>query len=111
MARQLRLEYAGAIYHVMSRGDRQEAIFLDDEDRRRFLKTLGEACKRAGWGEACLFSDEKLFSLGGGDAATDFGGGDEVVFGNLHAEVQCAASDAGALVCWTLQVASGGWLG
>ena len=37
MARQLRLEYAGAIYHVMNRGDRQEAIFLDAEDRRRFL--------------------------------------------------------------------------
>jgi len=33
------LEYAGAIYHVMSRGDRREAISLDDEDRRRFLKT------------------------------------------------------------------------
>ena len=49
MARQLRLEYAGAIYHVMSRGDRQEAIFLDAEDRRRFLKTLGEACEKAGW--------------------------------------------------------------
>jgi putative transposase len=49
MARQLRLEYARAIYHVMSRGDRQEAIFLDDEDRRRFLKTLGEACEKAGW--------------------------------------------------------------
>ena len=49
MPRQLRLEYAGAIYHVMSRGDRQEAIFLDDEDRRRFLKTLGEACEKAGW--------------------------------------------------------------
>ena len=49
MARQLRLEYAGAVYHVMSRGDRQEAIFLDDEDRRRFLKTLGEACEKAGW--------------------------------------------------------------
>jgi REP element-mobilizing transposase RayT len=49
MARQLRLEYAGAIYHVMSRGDRQEAIFLGDEDRRRFLKTLGEACEKAGW--------------------------------------------------------------
>ena len=30
MARQLKLEYAGAIYHVMSRGDRQEVIFLDD---------------------------------------------------------------------------------
>jgi len=49
MARPLRLEYAGAIYHVMSGGDRQEAIFLDDEDRRRFLKTLGEACGKAGW--------------------------------------------------------------
>ena len=34
---------------MMSRGDLQEAVFLDDEDRRRFLKTLGEACKRAGW--------------------------------------------------------------
>ena len=33
----------------MSRGDRQAAIFLDDEDRRRFLKTLGEACEKAGW--------------------------------------------------------------
>jgi hypothetical protein len=35
MARQLRIEYAGAIYHVMSRGDRKEDIFLDDEDRRK----------------------------------------------------------------------------
>jgi len=49
MARQLRVEYAGAIYHVMSRGDRQESIFGDDEDRRRFLGTLGEACARGGW--------------------------------------------------------------
>ena len=49
MARQLRIEYAGAIYHVMSRGDRREAIFKDDEDRRRFLATLGEACGKTGW--------------------------------------------------------------
>ena len=49
MGRQLRIEYAGAIYHVMSRGDRRENIFLDDEDRRAFLKTLGEVCARAGW--------------------------------------------------------------
>jgi putative transposase len=33
----------------MSRGDRQEVIFLDDEDRLRFLKTLGEACGKTGW--------------------------------------------------------------
>jgi putative transposase len=36
MARQLRIKYAGAIYHVMSRGDRREQIFLDDEDRIAF---------------------------------------------------------------------------
>jgi REP element-mobilizing transposase RayT len=49
MARQVRREYEGAIYHVMSRGDRREAIFWDDADRENFLKTLGEACGKAGW--------------------------------------------------------------
>ncbi|MFT5259640.1 MAG: putative transposase [Gammaproteobacteria bacterium] len=33
MARPLRIEYAGAIYHITSRGDRREDIVLDDEDR------------------------------------------------------------------------------
>ena len=33
----------------MDRGDRLEAIYLDDEDRELFLKTLGQASKRAGW--------------------------------------------------------------
>ena len=49
MARKLRLEYAGAIYHVMNRGDRREPIFKDDEDRQRFISTLGEACAKTGW--------------------------------------------------------------
>ena len=49
MPRKLRLEYAGAIYHVMSRGDRSEPIFKDDDDRKVFLKTLGEACGKTGW--------------------------------------------------------------
>jgi REP element-mobilizing transposase RayT len=49
MARQLRIEYEGAIYHIMSRGDRQEAIFEDDEDRGRFLLTLAQACEKAEW--------------------------------------------------------------
>ena len=43
MPRKLRLEYPGAIYHVMSRGNRREDIFLDDVDRQDFLKTLAEA--------------------------------------------------------------------
>ena len=49
MARQLRIEYPGAIYHVMNRGDRREPIFNDDFDRKRFVATLGEVCVKAGW--------------------------------------------------------------
>jgi len=49
MARKLRVEYPGAIYHVMNRGDRREPIFNDDADRQRFVETLGQACTRAGW--------------------------------------------------------------
>jgi hypothetical protein len=37
MARKLRVEYPGAIYHVMNRGDRREPIFKDDRYRRRFI--------------------------------------------------------------------------
>jgi REP element-mobilizing transposase RayT len=49
MARKLRVEYGGAIYHVLNRGDRRELIFRDDEDRQRFLTTLGETCEKTGW--------------------------------------------------------------
>ncbi len=37
------------MYHVMSRGDRREDIFLGDLDRLDFLKTLAEACQKTGW--------------------------------------------------------------
>jgi REP element-mobilizing transposase RayT len=49
MARKLRVEYPHAIYHVLNRGDRREAIFRDDRDRELFLETLGEACRKTGW--------------------------------------------------------------
>ena len=49
MARQIRIEYEGAMYHVMARGNRRERIFVDDEDRQIFLKTIGEACEMTGW--------------------------------------------------------------
>jgi REP element-mobilizing transposase RayT len=49
MSRKLRVEYRGAIYHVMSRGDRREPIFKGDSDRQNFLETLGEACVKTGW--------------------------------------------------------------
>jgi putative transposase len=49
MPRALRIEYPGAIYHVMNRGDRREPIFRDDLDRRRFIVTLGEVCTKTDW--------------------------------------------------------------
>jgi len=49
MARPLRIAYPGAVYHVMARGNRGQAVFGDDLDRRRFLETLGEACEKTGW--------------------------------------------------------------
>ena len=49
MARQIRIEYGGAVYHVMARGNQGEAIFADNLDRRVWVKTLGEACEKTGW--------------------------------------------------------------
>jgi len=49
MARKLRLQYPGAIYHMTNRGDRREAMLRDDADRTRCLETLGEACAKTGW--------------------------------------------------------------
>jgi len=49
MPRPLRIEFAGAIYHLMSRGDRREPIFHDDHDRKTFLQTLHEACEKTCW--------------------------------------------------------------
>jgi hypothetical protein len=46
MARKLRVEYGGAIYHVMNRGDQREPIFKDDRDRRLFLETRGKPAGR-----------------------------------------------------------------
>ena len=59
MRRALRIEYEGALYHVMNRGDRRENIFLGDEDRLLFLKTLEEACGKSRWQENayCLMSN------------------------------------------------------
>ena len=49
MARRLRVEFPGAIYHLINRGDRREDIFRDEADRERFLETLGEACLKTHW--------------------------------------------------------------
>ncbi len=49
MARQLRLEFPNALYHVTSRGNEKRPTFYDDDDRVAFLAFLGEAVRRFGW--------------------------------------------------------------
>lgn len=49
MARPLRIEFSGALYHVTSRGDRQEDIFVTDCDRIAFLEILGQVADTYNW--------------------------------------------------------------
>jgi REP element-mobilizing transposase RayT len=49
MVRPLRIELAGGLYHVTSRGDCREHIFLNDADRRAWLDVFGQVCKRFNW--------------------------------------------------------------
>lgn len=49
MARPLRVEFSGAIWHVTSRGNEKSTLFLDEEDRRLFLRLLGRTVERFGW--------------------------------------------------------------
>jgi putative transposase len=48
MSRAPRIEFEGALYHLMARGDRREAIFLEDKDRLQFLQYLEEGVNRYG---------------------------------------------------------------
>jgi len=49
MARPLRIEFPGAIYHVMSRGNARRRIFHDDRDHERLLEGLEQTVRRCGW--------------------------------------------------------------
>jgi hypothetical protein len=49
MPRKLRIQYPGAMYHVMNRGDRRENIFWDKPDREVFISSLSEACRQTEW--------------------------------------------------------------
>lgn len=49
MARPLRLEFSGALYHLTARGNAQQSIFLDDTDRQHFLWLLGREIQQQRW--------------------------------------------------------------
>jgi putative transposase len=49
MARPLRLEFSGALYHITARGNAQHAIFLSDADREQFIRLLGSEVRQQHW--------------------------------------------------------------
>jgi putative transposase len=49
MGRPLRIEFPGAIYHITSRGNAQQPIYISDKDREDFLKLLGDVVTRHRW--------------------------------------------------------------
>jgi putative transposase len=49
MPRRVRVEFPGAVYHVMARGNELREVFRDDQDRQRFLECLEEAVRRFRW--------------------------------------------------------------
>ena len=59
MTRPLRIEYAGALYHITSRGNARSNIYKDDVDRTRFLELLSQLCDRHDWlcHSYCLMSN------------------------------------------------------
>ncbi|RRJ94362.1 transposase [Opitutaceae bacterium TAV4] len=65
MARKLRIEYPGAVYHVINRGNYRADIFATEGARGAFAKTLDEACRRAGWvvHAWCLMSNHYHLAL------------------------------------------------
>jgi putative transposase len=63
MARPLRIEYDGALYHVTSRGNDRKAIFKDDSDRELFLNTFAQVTERFHLDMLCLLLDEQPLSL------------------------------------------------
>jgi hypothetical protein len=67
MARPLRIEFPGGLYHVTTRGDRREAIYLSDADRQYWLDLLGNVCTKHNWlcHAYCLMDNH--FHIVGGD--------------------------------------------
>jgi REP element-mobilizing transposase RayT len=66
MVRKLRVEYPGAVYSMLNRGDRRVIIYRDDTDRQHFVDTLAEACEMTAWQvhALCLMSNHLHLVVG-----------------------------------------------
>jgi putative transposase len=75
MARPLRIEFSGALYHVTSRGNARQDIYLDDQDREVFLECFSRACLRHLWQchAYCLMGNHYHLLIETGDATLSKG--------------------------------------
>jgi hypothetical protein len=96
MARKLRVEYEGAIYHVMSRGGPARSDIQGRPGSGAVFGDSGASLPEDGLAGARVVFDGQSLSPGRGNAQGQSGGGDEMVFGDLHGAIQPAAQGIGA---------------
>ena len=107
MARPLRIEYPGAAYHVMARGNQGRAIFKD-ERIETVSGNAGGSLRKDGLADSRLRADGQSLSSAGGDARRQLGGGNEMAAGDLHTALQLAAPDIRASISRAIQGRGGG---
>lgn len=73
MARPLRLEFSGAVYHITAHGDRREPIFLDDADRLQSIDLLSKEVKQRGLAALRLLFDGQPLPPAAGNASVESG--------------------------------------
>jgi len=73
MAREICIEYAGAAYRVMARGNQGRDIYTDDRDCKLWLATLDEACEKSGWRIRWPAEAERAAEIGATEKATGAG--------------------------------------
>ena len=88
VARNLRLEYAEAVYHVISRGNYRADVFAQEATKVAFLKCLGEACWKGGVDRACVVRDVQPLPSLPGNAAAKPGRGHALAAGDVCTAVQ-----------------------
>ena len=111
MARKLRVEYPGAIYHVMNRGDRHEPIFGQRGGSPAFRRDARRGLRQDGLAASRLCPHAEPFSSGGRDTPAQSGRRDEMVAGHLHQPLQPAAQAVRTPFLRPLQVADRRWFG
>src|SRR5262245_59038782 len=103
MAMKLRVEYPGAIYYVMNRGDRREEIFSPIRIRN-FLEIPAKACGKAELTSVCLLPYAESFSPGDQGAPSQSRFRHEVISRHVHRSFQPAPQAIGPFIQWPLQI-------